>query len=183
MQARLLSEAVPQPWRNGGGVTRELLAWPDAADWQLRLSVATIGKNGPFSAFPGVQRWFVVLEGDGVQLQFDGDACTLRPGDAALHFDGALAPGCTLLGGETQDLNLMLRGTGALQPALPGQPWNPSAAWRGVFCTGAATLHAGEASHALPAAGALFGREPGPWQLQTLAAGARAWWFHIEAAR
>ncbi|MDW3472061.1 HutD family protein [Escherichia coli] len=25
-----------QPWRNGGGVTRQLLAWPDDENWLLR---------------------------------------------------------------------------------------------------------------------------------------------------
>lgn len=31
---RIALDTVPrQPWRNGGGSTRELLAWPDATDW------------------------------------------------------------------------------------------------------------------------------------------------------
>ena len=63
-----LAEIAPQPWRNGGGLTRELLAWPDAEAWQCRLSVADITRAGPFSAFPGVTRWFAVLEGEGVVL-------------------------------------------------------------------------------------------------------------------
>ena len=43
---------LPQPWRNGGGRTRELLVWPagdglgGTTDWQLRVSVADITKNG-----------------------------------------------------------------------------------------------------------------------------------------
>ena len=48
-----LEDAAPQAWRNGGGVTRELLTWPNADDWIVRLSVADIEKDGPFSAFPG----------------------------------------------------------------------------------------------------------------------------------
>mgnify|MGYP000415291841 CR=1 FL=1 len=40
---------APQPWRNGGGFTRELLAWPSADDWQLRISVAEIARDGAFS--------------------------------------------------------------------------------------------------------------------------------------
>jgi environmental stress-induced protein Ves len=58
-----------QTWRNGGGSTRELLAWPEAGAWQLRISVAEITRDGPFSAFAGVQRWFAVLRGDGVRLR------------------------------------------------------------------------------------------------------------------
>jgi environmental stress-induced protein Ves len=35
----------------------------------LRISVAEITRDGPFSAFAGVQRWFAVLEGAGVMLR------------------------------------------------------------------------------------------------------------------
>ena len=46
----------PAPWRNGGGVTRELLRWPADDGWRLRISVADIHTDGPFSVFAGVQR-------------------------------------------------------------------------------------------------------------------------------
>ena len=61
-------DTAPQAWRNGGGSTRELLAWPAGADWRVRVSVAEIGADGPFSAFDGVERWFAVLSGAGVVL-------------------------------------------------------------------------------------------------------------------
>ena len=65
-----LSDAVASPWRNGGGVTRELAAWPaGSADWTWRISVAEVATSGPFSRFDGVQRWFAVLGGNGVSLQ------------------------------------------------------------------------------------------------------------------
>lgn len=116
----------PQPWRNGGGQTRELLAWPDNTvtapgqhshqPWQLRISVADITQNGPFSTFEGVHRWFTVLTGAGVTLQFADGPITLRPSDAPLAFDGAAAPSCTLIDGATLDLNLMVRlGRGTLK--------------------------------------------------------------------
>ena len=66
-----LDEVPASPWRNGGGVTRELLAWPEAADWCCRLSVAEVTQDGPFSRFDGVQRWFAVLGGafgEGIDL-------------------------------------------------------------------------------------------------------------------
>ena len=56
-----LDQVTAQPWRNGGGLTRELLAWPGGEDWRLRLSVAQVTQDGPFSQFGGVQRWFSVL--------------------------------------------------------------------------------------------------------------------------
>lgn len=126
----------PQPWRNGGGVTRELLTWPSAADWQWRLSLADIERDGPFSAFPGVQRHFAVLSGGGVALQLPEGEQRLHAGGPPLAFDGALAPACRLLAGPTRDLNLMLRGVaGALQRLLPGSDWTPPAAatWRALF--------------------------------------------------
>ncbi|MDO8769103.1 MAG: HutD family protein [Burkholderiaceae bacterium] len=55
-----LAQTPPSPWRNGGGVTRELIAWPDANDWAWRMSVAEVASNGVLSKFEGVQRWFAV---------------------------------------------------------------------------------------------------------------------------
>lgn len=98
------------PWKNGGGVTRDLLCWPDAAAWKLRISLADIATDGPFSDFPGVQRWFAVVEGAGVELAFGARRHVQRVEDAPLIFDGAHAPGCRLLNGPTRDLNVMLRG-------------------------------------------------------------------------
>jgi len=131
-----LSHAVEQTWRNGGGSTRELLAWPEASDWQVRISVAQITRDGPFSAFVGVQRWFAVLRGDGVRLALGDSALALTPTDAPLAFDGAAAPGCELMGGPTQDLNLMLlqnAGTGSMQRAVLGEEWFSAAPLRAVY--------------------------------------------------
>lgn len=119
----LAQDCAPQPWRNGGGQTRELLAWPPVGEWQLRISRADIDADGPFSAFPGVQRWFAVLQGAGVALQL-GSERRLRAGDTPLCFDGAAAPDCRLLDGPTQDLNLMVRkGKGLMQAVRSGQAW------------------------------------------------------------
>ena len=116
-------EHVPAtPWRNGGGSTRELLAWPGAADWQLRISVAEVERDGPFSSFPGIERWFAVLEGAGVELALAGVQHRLTPDSAPLRFDGAAPAYCTLLAGATRDLNLMaLPGRARLQRAAGRQ--------------------------------------------------------------
>jgi hypothetical protein len=108
---RSAADAVPQPWRNGGGVTRELLCLPAGSghDWTLRISVADIEADGPFSAFPGITRWFAAVAGAGVRLGFRDAEIDVLPGDAPLCFDGAEAPGCTLLAGATRDLNVMVR--------------------------------------------------------------------------
>ena len=104
-----LAEVSASPWRNGGGVTRELLAWPGVQDWSWRLSVAEVASDGPFSRFDGVQRWFAVLGGAGVQLQLPEQTHTLTVDSAPLCFDGAVPVDCQLLDGATQDFNLMLR--------------------------------------------------------------------------
>ncbi|MDO8769097.1 MAG: HutD family protein [Burkholderiaceae bacterium] len=104
-----LIDVPPSPWRNGGGVTHELLAWPSAQDWAWRLSVAEVAGDGPFSRFDGVQRWFAVLGGAGVQLQLPEQSHVLTMDSVPLCFDGAESVDCHLLYGATQDFNLMLR--------------------------------------------------------------------------
>jgi environmental stress-induced protein Ves len=104
-----LAAVQTSPWRNGGGVTQELVAWPACERWVWRMSVAQIDADGPFSRFDGVERWFAVLSGAGVRLEVDGNPHTLAAADAPFHFDGASVTQCTLQDGSTQDFNLMVR--------------------------------------------------------------------------
>src|SRR4051812_21150684 len=102
-----LDAAAPQPWRNGGGVTRELLTWPGGNAWAVRMSVADIQADGPFSRFERIERWFAVLEGAGVDLRIGGGTQRLDPRTQALQFDGSAPVDCTLVDGPTRDFNLM----------------------------------------------------------------------------
>ena len=121
-----LDAATPQRWRNGGGWTRELLAWPPGADWRVRVSVAEIEADGPFSVFTGVRRWFCVLSGGGVELTVDGRSQRLEVGTAPFGFDGGATTDCRLLDGPTRDLNLMVRdGPGSMTAVRPGRGWTP----------------------------------------------------------
>lgn len=104
-----LNAIAPMPWKNGGGTTRELVAWPQADNWLWRMSVAEIAKSGPFSRFEGVQRWFAVLSGAGAILSTDGQSRKVTPSCQPLCFDGGLATECELIDGATQDFNLMVR--------------------------------------------------------------------------
>ena len=143
-----LHACPPQPWRNGGGLTRELLAWPQATpgqptDWRLRVSVARIDRNGPFSAFAGTWRGFAVLHGAGVILALPDGTRTLTPADDPVAFDGEAAPMCHLLEGPTEDLNLMVRrdaGRAALRRARVGEGIEGTTRWRAVFAGGAVQL-------------------------------------------
>lgn len=102
-------QAVPAPWKNGGGVTRELVTWPEPANWLWRMSVAEVSRSGPFSIFNGVQRWFAVLSGAGVRLALGSQKYTLTATSDPLCFDGAVVTQCELVDGATQDFNLMIR--------------------------------------------------------------------------
>ncbi len=104
-----LEDAPATPWRNGGGTTRELAAGPQAADWTWRMSVAEVAQSGAFSIFDGVDRWFAVLAGSGVQLLVDQQSHCLTALDAPFFFDGAASTDCQLTDGATQDFNLMVQ--------------------------------------------------------------------------
>jgi environmental stress-induced protein Ves len=104
-----------------------------------------------------VQRWFVVISGNGVVLHMptaDGHTLDhhLLPGHTPLHFDGGLAPGCRLIDGATQDLNLMARGgTACMQAVDAGQPWTAHFAMRGLYTACSGVWSNGVQSIALPA--------------------------------
>lgn len=175
-------ETAPQPWRNGGGQTRELLAWPPGGDWQVRISRADIEADGPFSAFPGVQRWFVVLEGAGVALHFADGQKQLHCGDAPFEFDGEAAPLCTLLDGPTQDLNLMVRkGQGRLQSVTAGKSWMTAHAAQGLYTSVPGIWRNGTQSQALAAHTLLWnhGDNTDLWTFtpETLTRPTQAWWI------
>jgi len=128
------ADIAAQAWRNGGGRTRELLAWPAPDRWTMRVSLADIDADGPFSAFPGVERWFAVVAGAGVALAFGAAEQRVVAGDAPLCFDAALTPRCRLLDGPTVDLNLMLReGRGVMRQVEPGVAWEQAFAIRALF--------------------------------------------------
>ena len=102
------SDVLPVPWRNGGGVTRELAVSPAQGDWHWRMSVAEVDASGPFSRFDGIDRWFAVLDGAGVRLDVAGQEQLLTQNSAPFYFDGGATTDCTLVDGRTQDFNLMV---------------------------------------------------------------------------
>ena len=144
----------PVRWKNGAGWTRELLVWPEPVEWALRISVADIETDGPFSSFSGVDRYFAVLSGEGVALGVDGEDLRLD-NQSPLHcFKGEADTQCRLLGGATRDFNLMLRREraelswhrlGEAAPLLAG------AQWSGLFSvSGGAVREIGGAWQKLP---------------------------------
>lgn len=175
----------PQPWKNGGGLTRELLVLPAREPWALRLSVADIRADGPFSAFPGVDRWFAVLQGAGVLLNLPDGKHTVQADGAPLQFRGEAAPPCELLDGPTRDLNLMIRreaGRGGMQRAQPGEDFGSRGNFRALFTVDPLTLQIDGADAAHVPAMALVWADGGAHGLWRIAADTprRAWWIHFQ---
>lgn len=98
-----------QPWKNGRGVTTELLHFQEAdGRTRFRLSRASVAEDGPFSLFPGIARNLTVLSGPGFRLS--GGGMDFRcdplvpvafPGDIDLTASGTAA-------GPSDDFNLMI---------------------------------------------------------------------------
>ena len=108
-----LQDVPASPWKNGGGTTQSLICWPSPSQWVFRMSVARIDSDGPFSEFMGVERWFAVLRGNGVTLQFPDRRVVLGHKDPTLQFSGETACNCSLTRGPTLDFNLMVQGISA----------------------------------------------------------------------
>ena len=108
---------VAAPWKNGGGVTREVAAFPqgaglDAFVW--RVSIADVAQAGPFSRFAGIDRTLVLLSGAGMLLDEKVETSTTntlaltQPLDLA-QFAGEAQIDARLVDGATRDFNLMVR--------------------------------------------------------------------------
>lgn len=101
------------PWKNGGGTTLELAVEPPGASlesgFRWRLSSAEVGVSGPFSPFPGLERWLLLLEGEGFDLDF-GPRGRVRLTEplAPVRFSGDWPATATLVGGPCTDFNLMV---------------------------------------------------------------------------
>jgi hypothetical protein len=103
---------TPVPWKNGGGVAREIAAFPRAAglnnfDW--RVSTAEVRSAGPFSAFPDVERILCVLEGELTLAVQDHPVVRLAQDSAPFAFAGDVPAHAEPHGGTVVDLNVMAR--------------------------------------------------------------------------
>ena len=111
MEIIRFSSIRPEPWRNGGGVTREIARHPRGASdgsWDWRVSIAEVGKAGDFSAFPGMERVISVIDGELLVLTVDGEEHAMeryRP----FRFSGDAATSSALPTGDIRDLNVIAR--------------------------------------------------------------------------
>lgn len=114
------------PWKDGGGITREIAVHPPGAgmdDFEWRVSIADVDATGPFSRFENVDRILTLLEG---RLQLDFAEATpkilLGPGDRHCFAGDAAVTG-TPMGGPLRDLNIMVRRglwSAKIEPYRPG---------------------------------------------------------------
>lgn len=130
------------PWKNGGGETAEIAVFPpgsglDGFDW--RISMATVATDGPFSAFPGIDRTLTILSGGGILLETEGEAAISLNRMAPPHAFAADRPSfAVLLDGDVIDLNVMTRrGIATHRVERASLPLDLAAAssLRAVFCT------------------------------------------------
>jgi environmental stress-induced protein Ves len=106
------------PWKNGRGIAHQIAASPagagyDALDWQV--SRPEIAADGPFSSFPGLDRQFMLVTGNGLTLKIRSNNEGLafdHPVDTPLEpfaFRGEWDVECILRGGPVQAFNVMTR--------------------------------------------------------------------------
>lgn len=111
------SEYRSMPWKNGGGVTREVASGAvraplaaaepaDGLDW--RVSIADVDAGGPFSPFPGIDRVITLVEGEGMVLTVDGTSQLVEP-LSPFAFPGDATTDCLLKAGAVRDMNVMTR--------------------------------------------------------------------------
>jgi environmental stress-induced protein Ves len=102
----------PVPWKNGGGSTTEIaIGPPDSGfeDFDWRVSLATIEKDGAFSLFPGVDRTLALVDGHGMTLEIDGEPTLVTDTDPVVAFDGSSQVIAKLSRGASTDFNVMTR--------------------------------------------------------------------------
>lgn len=112
MRVLRAADRIATPWKNGGGVTREVAAFPPGADldaFEWRISLAEIAADGPFSTFPGVDRVLTVIQGAGLMMTVDDRMLALDAASPPLAFAGEAPVTARLTDGPISDLNVMVR--------------------------------------------------------------------------
>ena len=158
-----LRRIEPRPWKNGCGLTREIALAPADAmgefDW--RLSVAVVARDAPFSAFPGVDRSIVLLEGTGMLLRVGAALHRLERPFASLEFSGDEAVQAQLIEGATTDFNVMVRRGRWRAEVAELSPGTTMPADAGLLLCwhGGLQVHAPDGPAALPGQHALLWRD------------------------
>ncbi|PZQ80554.1 MAG: hypothetical protein DI549_16815 [Ancylobacter novellus] len=150
------------PWKNGGGVTQDILLLPEDStqeNFDIRLSLAPIVSEGPFSSFPGIDRHITLLSQERLDLVFAQETRSLKRLEP-LYFDSVQQPMSKLPDGMARVLNVMTRrgrwhaqvmpASGGKEPLLAAPDGGlvilhaVTGVWQVGHSLGAALVHPGE---------------------------------------
>ena len=107
MRVQRFSEHRAMPWANGLGTSYEVASDRNVDGvWTWRVAIAPVVLDGPFSAMPGVDRALVVIEGNGMVLEVDGESVKCLHGQV-VRLSGDSTTFARLVGGPVVDLGLM----------------------------------------------------------------------------
>ena len=113
MQVLRSGDYKTMPWKNGGGVTTEIAIFPPEAglaDFDWRVSMATVAEDGPFSVFTDIDRTLSIIEGAGMELSVAAhSAVVLDQQSDPFAFAGDAVTSAILTAGPIVDLNVMAR--------------------------------------------------------------------------
>jgi uncharacterized protein len=174
------------PWKNRGGVTREVAVQPPQArldDFEWRISCAQVDSAGEFSRFAGIDRLIVILEGELSLAVGGGRPVVLSPESDPFAFPGDAASFGTPLAGAVHDLNVMTRrgqSSAKVQRCLVEEPvkFSFTAATTVVLASAELVMKAQDRSVALARLDAL--RIDGPLQCQFSSVVPGACFYRIE---
>ena len=129
------AEFITSVWKNGGGITHEILRHDHDGRLHWRLSIAEVASSGAFSFFNGCRRCLTVIEGAGMDLvspQSVYAADFLKP----VWFPGSEQIECRLRDGPCRDFNLIFD-TAEITATLDVLDGNatmaPDSSWRGAY--------------------------------------------------
>ncbi|HMM58482.1 MAG TPA: HutD family protein [Rudaea sp.] len=146
-------------WKNGGGWTTELAAFPaDAQTFDWRVSIAEIESDGAFSPFPGCDRHIALLEGIGMELRFaGGESVRLDRRLRFVPFAGETETFGKLISGPVRDFNVITRRDACHaevlhRPLVGPMVFLPDAAtWFVFLASGSASVKSGSAAQSIEA--------------------------------
>lgn len=106
MQVLMRRELVDMPWKNGGGITRQIARGMGAETDAWTISRADVARDGQFSDFSGMMRVLTVVSGGTMMLDTPAGSLKAAPW-LPIRFDGAWQVHSRLMDGPLTDLNLM----------------------------------------------------------------------------
>ncbi len=98
------------PWKNGLGMTTEMVKLSTGTETIFRLSRARVDSDGPFSLFEGMDRYLMILQGSGLWLFCtDFPDAQLTQDSGPFFFSGDKEIHSSLIKGPVEDFNVMVK--------------------------------------------------------------------------